>query len=94
MFKKSARKINKCRCYNGTKGALKGRSGVDKANTKHATVKVLKQKREGKKTSLRVASWNKGGADQDLCKKRNEIALQLYGLYIDCIGINEKNLKE
>ena len=79
---------------NGIQEALKGRSGVDKANTKHATVKVVKQKREGKKTSLRVASWNKGGANQDLCKKRNEIALQLHGLDIDCMGINEANLKE
>ena len=54
----------------------------------------MKQKSNGKKTSLRVASWNKGGANQDLCKKRNEIALQLHGLDLDCLGINEANLKE
>ena len=55
---------------------------------------VVKPKGQGQKKSLRIASWNKGGANQDLCKKRNQIALQLHGLDLDCLGINEANLKE
>ena len=47
------------------------KSGGDKVNRKPTNVNVTKQKGTGKKTSLRVASWNKGGANQDLCKKRN-----------------------
>ena len=43
-------------------------------NKRGEDVKVVRNKLNGKKTSLRIASWNKGGANQDLWKKINEIA--------------------
>ena len=46
-----------------------------------------------KKTSLKVASWNKGGANQDLDRKINEIRILLQEYDIDCLGILEANLK-
>lgn len=42
---------------------------------------------------MNIASWNKGGANQELRKKRNEIALQLHVGDIDCFGVSEANLK-
>ena len=52
------------------------------------------QQHEGRKrTGLRLSTWNKGGANQDLWKKRNEIALQLQALDLDCLGVTEANLK-
>ena len=47
-----------------------------------------------RKTSLKIASWNKGGANQDLYMKRNEIRSLLLEEDIDCLGINEANLKK
>ena len=53
-----------------------------------------KQKQTGSKGYLRIASWNKGGANQELRKKKNEIELQLYSRNIHCLGITEANLRE
>ena len=48
---------------------------------------------ENRKNTLKIASWNKGGANQELKKKRNEIMVQLYEEDIDCLGITEANLR-
>ena len=43
--------------------------------------------------SLKIATWNKGGANQELRKKRNEIMMQLLEEDIDCLGVTEANLR-
>ena len=48
---------------------------------------------EKKKSSLKIATWNKGGANQELRKKRSEIMLQLLEDDIDCLGVTEANLR-
>ena len=48
---------------------------------------------EKEKRSLKIATWNKGGANQELRKKRNEIMMQLLEEDIDCLGVTEANLR-
>ena len=42
----------------------------------------------------KIGTWNKGGANQDLCKKINEIEMILLDKSLDCLGITEANLKK
>ena len=44
--------------------------------------------------NLKLAAWNKGGANQELKKKRNEIEALLQEQDIDCLGIIEANLRQ
>ena len=46
---------------------------------------------QGKK--LKLAAWNKGGSNQELKKKRNEIEILLQEQDLDCFGIMEANLR-
>ena len=46
-----------------------------------------------RKRTLKLATWNKGGANQELKKKRNEKMLQLLNEDIDCLGVTEANLR-
>ena len=48
--------------------------------------------KQGKK--LKLAAWNKGGSNQELKKKRNEIEVLLQEQDIDCLGIMEANLRK
>ena len=48
--------------------------------------------KQGKK--LKLAAWNKGGSNQELRKKRNEIEVILQEQDIDCLGIMEANLRQ
>ena len=43
---------------------------------------------------LKIGTWNKGGANQDLWKKINEIEMILLDKNLDCLGIKEANLKK
>ena len=43
---------------------------------------------------LKIGTWNKGGANQDLWKKINEIEMILLDKNLDCLGITEANLKK
>ena len=49
--------------------------------------------KKNEKRNLKLATWNKGGANQELRKKRNEIMLQLLEDDIDCLGVTEANLR-
>ena len=48
---------------------------------------------EKKGKVLKIGTWNKGGATQDLWKKINEIEIILKEQNFDCLGITEANLK-
>ena len=50
--------------------------------------------RKKKGRILKIGTWNKGGANQDLCKKINEIEMILLDKSLDCLGITEANLKK
>ena len=41
---------------------------------------------------LKIGTWNKGGATQDLWKKINEIEIILKEKNFDCLGMTEANL--
>ena len=43
---------------------------------------------------LKIGTWNKGGATQDLWKKINKIEIILKEKRFDCLGITEANLKK
>ena len=43
---------------------------------------------------MKLAAWNKGGSNQELRKKRNEIEAHLLEQNIDCLGIMEANLRQ
>ena len=47
-----------------------------------------------KTRDLRIGTWNKGGANQDLRKKINEITILLHQHKLDCLGVTEANLKK
>ena len=47
-----------------------------------------------KNRSLRIGVWNKGGANQELKKKINEITIVLHSQKLDCLGITEANLRK
>ena len=47
-----------------------------------------------KSRSLRIGVWNKGGANQELKKKINEITIVLHSQKLDCLGITEANLRK
>ena len=64
--------------------------GVRKGGGQHVNTGKLDDKR---KKTLKLATWNKGGANQELKKKRNEIMLQLLNEDIDCLGVTEANLR-
>ena len=42
---------------------------------------------------MKIGTWNKGGATQDLWKKINEIEIILKEKNFDCLGVTEANLK-
>ena len=46
-----------------------------------------------KSRNLRIGVWNKGGANQELKKKINEITIMLHSQKLDCLGITEANLR-
>ena len=58
----------------------KGRPGRNRGDEMAAGLKVSKAQAQGKKTSLRVASWNKGGANQDLWKKEMKLRFSFTAL--------------
>ena len=64
--------------------------GVRRGGEQHIHTENLDTKR---KRTLKLATWNKGGANQELKKKRNEIMLQLLNEDIDCLGVTEANLR-
>ena len=46
------------------------------------------------KTKLRIATWNKGGANQELHKKALDIETCLRKYDIDYLGVTEANLRK
>ena len=71
----------------GGKNTKEHRQGQGKARNQTC------QPKEKEKRTLKLATWNKGGANQELRKKRNEIMLQLLEDDIDCMGVTEANLR-
>ena len=70
----------------GDNGKGRGQGGRRRNNNIRST--------EGKKKcSLKIVTWNKGGANQELRKKHNESMLQLLEDDIDCLGVTEANLR-
>ena len=47
-----------------------------------------------KARDLRIGTWNKGGANQELRKKINEITILLHEQNLDCLGVTEANLQK
>ena len=43
---------------------------------------------------MKIGTWNKGGANQELKKKINEITIMLHSQKLDCLGITEANLRK
>ena len=41
---------------------------------------------------MKIGTWNKGGANQELRKKINEITILLHEEKLDCLGVTEANL--
>ena len=81
----------------GYRGAGRQVGGIPGGGQGRKTERSQQQrKRRGvkttKKTSLKIATWNKGGARQDLRMKRNEMQTLLLDEDRDCLGITEANL--
>ena len=43
---------------------------------------------------MKIGTWNKGGANQELKKNINEITVMLHSQNLDCLGITEANLRK
>ena len=44
--------------------------------------------------NLKIGTWNKGCANQELKKKINEITIVPLDQNLDCLGVTEANLKK
>ena len=62
---------------------FRGKEGKGLVNKEAAKSRIL----------LKLAAWNKGGSNQELKKKRNEIEALLQEQDIDCLEIMEANLR-